>query len=360
MSKKKKKRRGADRSSEQALERQKETYARYLERKRKKEALAAAEKADALRYELTVVTTVALVLIAILALSVGAAEIMLTPPHKSAVPTVPAVCAGYSDTSDTLQAVDEPPVEEEPEPEPEIVTLSAGDDREPPVIHGVGTVYVNLGEYPQYMSGVYAVDNCDPTPKVTCDSSSVDIYTAGSYSVAYYASDVSGNVGRMNGNVTVSHADEKTVADMADTVLSQIVTDAMTPREKAWAIYSWCKENIHYSSKTMYLMGHFTDGAYHGMKYRTGNCYVYYSTSSLLLTRAGIENIEIKRNSVTDPHYWNLVKMDGQWYHYDTCPHFKEHPIESFLLTDAEVRAYSENEVADYYNFDESLYPPTP
>ena len=134
----------------------------------------------------------------------------------------------------------------------------------------------------------------------------------------------------------------------------------MTDREKARAIYDWCCENIKYSTLTSHLMGYYAKASYSGLTRHYGNCYTYYAVSSVLLTRAGITNIQIQRNSVTDPHYWNLVSIDGSWYHFDTCPQPPPNKLEVFLLTDSEVRAFSRNKVANYYNFSAENYPATP
>lgn len=236
-------------------------------------------------------------------------------------------------------------------------------DEEPPVIYGTSTVYSNVGEtvsVSSFSEGVYAVDNADGIVEVTVDSSRVDMSTAGTYFVYYSARDKSGNVGYATSAVIVDPITRDTVDSLADGILSRILTDGMTERERARAIYDWCRTNIAYSARTGYLIGRFVDGAYYGLHARSGNCYVYYSVAATMLTRAGFENIEIKRNSETNPHYWNLVKIDGAWYHLDTCPHYKEYPLESFLLTDSEMRDYSENECIGYYDFDASLYPSTP
>ena len=68
----------------------------------------------------------------------------------------------------------------------------------------------------------------------------------------------------------------------------------------------------------------------------------------------------VQRNDPNKPHYWNLVKVDGNWYHFDTCPHYADYPLTSFLLTDAEVAYYSTYQAVGYYSFDSSLYPATP
>lgn len=234
-------------------------------------------------------------------------------------------------------------------------------DTEPPVIYGTSTFYSNVGESGNisFSEGVYAVDNADGIVNVITDASAVDLTTAGTYYVRYSATDKAGNRAEISASVIVNPITRETVDALADNVLSYIISDDMTDYDKAWAIYSWCKTNITYSARTGNLIGRFIDGAYHGFKSRSGNCYVYYSVAATMLTRAGIENMEVHRVSETNPHYWNLVNIGGEWYHFDTCPHYSQYPLESFLLTDAEVREYSEKCVG-YYDFDSSLYPPTP
>ena len=134
----------------------------------------------------------------------------------------------------------------------------------------------------------------------------------------------------------------------------------MTDKQKALAIYNWCVGHLRYSTSTSHLMNKFIEAAYSGFTTHIGNCYTYYAVASALLTRAGIENIEIQRDNPQSPHYWNLVKIDGNWYHLDTCPKWKSHPIKTFLLTDKQVRNYSLYELEGYYSFDASLYPATP
>lgn len=234
-------------------------------------------------------------------------------------------------------------------------------DTEPPVIYGTSTFYSNVGEGGNisFSEGVYAVDNADGVVNVITDASSVDLTAAGTYYVRYSATDKAGNRAEVSAAVIVDPITREIVDALADNVLSYIISDDMTEHDKAWAIYSWCKSNITYTARTGNLIGRFIDGAYHGFRSRSGNCYVYYSVAAAMLTRAGIENMEIRRASETNPHYWNLVNIGGDWYHFDTCPHYSQYPLESFLLTDAEVSEYSERCVG-YYDFDSSLYPPTP
>ncbi|NLK03440.1 MAG: hypothetical protein GX319_03390 [Clostridiales bacterium] len=57
-------------------------------------------------------------------------------------------------------------------------------------------------------------------------------------------------------------------------------------------------------------------------------------------------------------HFWNLINCGDGWYHFDTCPN--KDKMQSFMLTDAEVEAYTKKRGNNYYNFDKSLYPATP
>ena len=55
-------------------------------------------------------------------------------------------------------------------------------------------------------------------------------------------------------------------------------------------------------------------------------------------------------------HYWSLIDLGYGWYHYDTTP--RRTGGEFFMLTDAELTAYSE-ENGDSHIWDVSLYPET-
>lgn len=334
------------------------------EKKREKQAELLRLKKEAKRRKMIIALFSCGIVLMAAAGPVLAVKYMLSPEDNVSYTLTEWVSPiGQDESCDAVVSEVEEP-EPEPEPEMEILMLSAArgmtDDTEPPKISGVGTINVTLGETPSYLWGLSASDNSGGIPALTYDSSAVNIYSPGTYPVTYYATDGSGNVAHETGNVIVSSVSADKVNAAADEILSAIITAGMTDREKAWAIYSWCTNYIVYSTRSSYLMGYLNDGAYAGMKSHMGNCYVYYSTSAVLLSRSGIENTVIQRSSESDPHYWNLVKIDGNWYHFDSCPHFREYPLTCFLLTDAEVAEYSETQCIGYYDFDSSLYPSTP
>lgn len=239
-------------------------------------------------------------------------------------------------------------------------TMTVVADTAPPVIYGVQNIYAAENSTISYRSGVSAYDHADGNVAVKVDASAVDITTSGTYRVIYTAADKAGNTSSASAYVFVTGANQTSINLYADQILSGIVTGGMTERQKAAAIYDWCVDHIRYSTSTSHLTGKYLQAAYSGFATHAGNCYTYCAVAASLLTRAGIENMEIHRNNPTDPHYWNLVKIDGCWYHLDTCPKMKKYPIKTFLLTDAQVAEYSRTQAQGYYSFDASLYPATP
>lgn len=233
-------------------------------------------------------------------------------------------------------------------------------DTAAPVIYGIKTIYAQQNGTVSYRSGISAYDNADGNVSVKVDASRVDVSKIGKYTVIYTATDKAGNTATQSAAVYVTGANQASVNLYADEILAVITTPGMTDTQKASAIYTWCVGHLRYSTATSHLMGKFLEAAYSGFTSHIGNCYTYYAVASALLTRSGIENIEIQRDNPNAPHYWNLVKIGGNWYHLDTCPKWKNHEIKAFLLTDWQVRQYSINEVEGYYSFDASLYPATP
>ena len=106
--------------------------------------------------------------------------------------------------------------------------------------------------------------------------------------------------------------------------------------------------NITYQTVTEELS--YDDAAYRGFTRRSGDCYVYFACAKMLLDCAGIPNMMVERYPViTNGHYWNLVQIDGEWYHCDATV-FRDHPDMYFMLTDEEI-------ADEHHEFDGSLYP---
>ena len=236
-------------------------------------------------------------------------------------------------------------------------------DKEPPVIKGVKDRKVTVNNKVDYLLGITASDKEDGNVTVKVDSSQVDLNKVGEYPVIYTAVDLSGNKVEEKAIIKVVEElviTEELVYEMADEVLDQIATDGMTKLEVAKAIYDWTGK-IKYvgtSDKTNVL-----SGAYQGFLKKRGDCYTYYAVAEVLLTRAEIDTMCVPRVGGNSSHFWNLVNLGEGWYHFDASPRISGDTFEAFMVTDEEVKAYTESytkqhpEHPNYYTFDASLYP---
>lgn len=239
-----------------------------------------------------------------------------------------------------------------------MTTLTVKEDTQAPTILGAMDKTVYIGDSMSYKKGVWVEDNKEENLSFTVDSSDVNLKKEGSYPVTYSAKDTSGNKVTKVITVTVKKliVSEAMLNELSDEILNKIVKPSMTKRDSAFVIYTWVKKHVSYtgsSDKSDWMAE-----AYRGIKNGVGDCFTYFSISQALLTRAGIDNMEVKRVGGRTKHFWNLVNCGDGWYHFDSTPN-KDHR-ESFMLTDAEVAKLTKVRGNNYYTFDQELYPATP
>jgi len=240
----------------------------------------------------------------------------------------------------------------------ESAILTIKEDTEPPRIMGAKDKTVYIGDSISYKKGVYVVDNKDDGLEVKVDSSKVNLNKEGVYDVKYYAEDSSGNKAELTVKVTVVKlvVTKEVLDEEVDKILKKIITPKMTKLEKAEAIYRWIKKNVSYvgdSDKSDWIAE-----AYRAIKKGKGDCFTFFAISQAMLTRAGIDNMQVTRVGGKTQHFWNLVNCGDGWYHFDSCPN-RDHK-ETFMLTDAELDEFAKTRGSYYYNRDKSLYPATP
>jgi hypothetical protein len=236
--------------------------------------------------------------------------------------------------------------------------LTIKQDTEPPVFYGIQDLTVLEGETVSYRKGISVRDNRDENVTYQIDSSKVNLYKSGTYQVYYTAKDSAGNKATEVANVIVSPfvVTEEMLYAKLDPILDDITKSGMTKKEIAYEIYKWIKAHVGYtgsSDKTDWKKE-----AYRGIVNGLGDCFTYYAVAEAFLTRAGIDNMRVTRVGGRTQHFWNLINCGDGWYHFDTCPN--KDKMETFMLTDAEVAAYTKQRGNNYYNFDKSLYPATP
>ena len=231
-------------------------------------------------------------------------------------------------------------------------------DETAPVIKGVKKLTAYIGDKIDYKKGIKVTDDKDEKPILKVDSSKVNKKKPGIYKISYIATDESGNKTVAKTTIELKEkliASPKTEKKM-DAVLKKILKKGMSQKEKATAIFYWVKKNIRYSDySTEKKYAECVDRAF--VKYN-GDCYVFAAVSQGLLTKAGIENIYISRIPTTFHHNWNIVKIDGKWSHFDTCPRrgVKE-PI--LFMSDKKLMKLSNNLIYHRYayKYDKKAYP---
>jgi hypothetical protein len=237
-------------------------------------------------------------------------------------------------------------------------SLTVKEDKEAPRIIGTRNKTVYIGESVAYKKGVSVIDNRDTDLQVKVDSSKVNLKKEGVYDVVYTAVDSAGNKTVVTTTVTVIKfvVTQAMLDEEADKILAKITTPDMTKLKKAEVIYYWIKKNVAYvgdSDKSDWKAE-----AYRAIKDKKGDCFTYFAIAHALLTRAGIDSIQVTRLGGKTKHFWNLVNCGDGWYHFDSCPN-KDH-VETFMLTDKELDAFAKTRGDYYYNRDKSLYPATP
>lgn len=205
-----------------------------------------------------------------------------------------------------------------------------------PEILGLKDKTVCIGETISYRENVTVIDNVSEGIELKIDSSLVNLSAVGTYKVKYTAIDKAKNKTIKNINVTVVENEKMKVVleelnALTDDILSAIIKENMTELQKAEVIYDWVKGNISYisySDKDSWIQG-----AYEGLINKKGDCFVYFATSKQLLTRAGINNVDVK--AYDGRHYWNMINCGTGWYHFDTTRFAED--VKIFMWTDKQL-----------------------
>ncbi|MBQ9112147.1 MAG: DUF5011 domain-containing protein [Clostridia bacterium] len=235
-----------------------------------------------------------------------------------------------------------------------------------PYFVGIRDMEIEQGQTIAYRDGVTAYDGNGEEISFLVSAKDVDIDTPGSYTVTYIATDDHGNTTRRKITVTVLYKPKipiETLYALVDENIRRYGMDEMSKEELAVFLYSHIKkttEFVNESDKSDWVAE-----AYRALTDGEGDCFTYYAVARAYFNRCGVETVTVQRiaNARPGTHYWLLVNMGTpektEYYHWDCCPHYKEYPLYSCLLTDEELLAYNKK-VENYYLFDTELYPSTP
>ena len=142
-----------------------------------------------------------------------------------------------------------------------------------------------------------------------------DVVIAGEYTIrstkqisdAYRSGDTS----------ALSDRDKETL-DLAKNVLEKVITDGMTDYEKEEAVYKWLTTKLTNDTGLLTVIpttGDGVDNPYGVLKNHQAVCVGYATTFRLFMQMMGIECMVI--HSSDRIHSWDLVNLDGDWYHVD-------------------------------------------
>lgn len=124
---------------------------------------------------------------------------------------------------------------------------------------------------------------------------------------AYKSSDSSG----------LSDKDRETL-DMASAVLDEIITGDMSDYDKELAVYNWMTHNLSYDTGALLVVPNTQadcDNPYGVLKYHNAVCVGYATTFRMFMQMLDIDCMVV--HNTERYHSWDLVKLDGQWYHTD-------------------------------------------
>lgn len=120
------------------------------------------------------------------------------------------------------------------------------------------------------------------------------------------------------GNISVKGANAEIQA-LAKDVVEEVVTSDMSEYETAKVLHDWLILNCEYDMR--YYEGgmpYESYTAYGPLKNRIAVCAGYAEAYKALLEAAGMEAEYVSGYAGGGRHGWNIIKVDGAWYHVDT------------------------------------------
>ena len=139
------------------------------------------------------------------------------------------------------------------------------------------------------------------------------------YSIKNVASNISKKEKTVVVKLTVEYwatkEQDEYVNTRTDEIIKEIITPDMNIYQKEKAVYEYITTNVGYDDS----LGDLSRTAYSALKNNQAICQGFAQLTNIMLEKVGIEN-RIVTGTVRgkEPHGWNMVKLEGKWYHIDT------------------------------------------
>ncbi|WP_274363642.1 WG repeat-containing protein [Paenibacillus thermotolerans] len=149
-----------------------------------------------------------------------------------------------------------------------------------------------------------------------------------------------------------SQSEHDFVVGQAKSILKKIITGSMSEYEKVAKIHEYVTTHVDYDYDNFYSnnIPRVSYSAYGALKYNLAVCEGYTELMGLMLNMAGVESMKavgvIRTSGIG--HAWNIVKIDGKYYHLDATWDSGNDRNDYFLRSDEfmlQSRAWS----AKYY-----------
>jgi len=157
-------------------------------------------------------------------------------------------------------------------------------------------------------------------------------------------------------NITQLHRAK--LEDKVNSIINEIIRPDMTDYEKELAVHSYIIENCEYdrSREKNITIPPESFSAYGALCMGVSVCEGYSEACKLLLDRAGVDCQVICGTSRGSGHAWNIVKINGQYYHLDVT---WDDPITKDGTNLLTYRYFNLNdkEMAKDHSWDKNIYP---
>ena len=232
-------------------------------------------------------------------------------------------------------------------------SLTLAVDTKAPVLYGVVNRNGYVGEPIAYLQEAYAEDAVDGRVELHVDSQVV-LSRKGKYTVTYTATDKSGNTVSKKCTYTLvepSVTDEQ-VHEMAQAVLSKILTPDMVTAQKLKAVFDYVHSHVTYVGTSN--KSDWRKEALRGYREGRGDCFTVYSLTRALLDELQIPYMSVTRKSSTTRHYWVIVNIGTGWYHFDPL-RTRAHRSSCFMCTTKQCLSMAR---PYFWRFHEENFPP--
>ncbi|MGN0166160.1 MAG: transglutaminase domain-containing protein [Lachnospiraceae bacterium] len=138
-----------------------------------------------------------------------------------------------------------------------------------------------------------------------------------------------------SGDTSGLDEDQIKTMELAAEVIDEVIEEGMTDYEKEEAIYNWIYENIKHDDGITVLIpttGSYADNPKGVLTYKKAVCVGFATTFRLFMQMLDIECMVVHDTYLS--HSWDLVKLDGNWYHTDLYMDAEGVRYANFNMTD--------------------------